>query len=71
MVIIQISSGNPCKGAANFPASGLDVHSFPALIHAAMRANLVRLLHFMAVRALRQRGRSQEIVRAPLVLTGV
>jgi hypothetical protein len=56
---------------ANFTPLGLDVHSFPALINAAMRANLMRLLHFMAVRALRQRGRGQEIVRAALVLASV
>jgi hypothetical protein len=71
MVIIQNSSGNPCKGAANSQASGLDVHSFPALIHATVRANLVRLLHFMAVRALRQRGGGKKIVRAPFVLASV
>ncbi len=36
-----------------------------ALIVSAMRANLVRLLHFVAVRTLRQRGLRQKVVRPP------
>jgi len=32
---------------------------------AAMRADLVRLLHFVAIRALGQGGLSQEVVRPP------
>jgi len=31
----------------------------------AMRANLVRLFHFVAIRTLGQRGLGQEVVRPP------
>jgi len=31
----------------------------------AMRANLVRLLHFVAIRTLGQRGLGQKVVRPP------
>ena len=58
------------RGTMNVPASGPSVHDFPPFVIAAVRASLVRLLHFMAMGALRKRRSGQEVVRAPLVLSG-
>jgi hypothetical protein len=46
------------------------VHDFPSFVIAAVRARLVRLLHFMAMGALGKRRGGQVVVRAPLVLSG-
>ena len=58
------------RGAVNVRASGPNVHDFPPFVIAAVRASLVRLLHFMAMGALRERRSSQVVVRPPLVLAG-
>src|SRR5262245_25532045 len=42
-----------------------------ALVVPAARAHAVRLLGFVAVRALRERGRRQRVVRAALVASGL
>jgi hypothetical protein len=57
--------------AVNVRASGPGVHDFPAFIVTALRARLVRLFHFVTVRALGKRRSFQEIVCAPLVLSRV
>jgi hypothetical protein len=59
------------KCSATLRASGPGVHDFPPLIIAAVRAYLVRLFHFMTIGALGKRGSGQEVVRAPLILSGM
>ena len=46
----------------------LRVVNGPALVIATMRAGLVRLLHFVAIRTFGHRGREQVVVSATLVL---
>jgi hypothetical protein len=70
MVIISAPAGFRA-GAVNFRASDPGVHDFPPLIIAAVRAYLVRLFHFMTIGALGERGSGQEVVCAPLILSGM
>jgi hypothetical protein len=67
MVIIPTPVGEPRKGV-HVRASGPGVHDFPAFIVATLRASLVRLFHFVTVRALGQGRSRQMIMGAPLVL---
>jgi len=46
--------------------SGGSVYNFPVLVVAAMRASLMGLLHFVAMRAFGERGSHQVVVRAPV-----
>jgi hypothetical protein len=56
--------------AGDFTALGAGIHYFPPFVIATLWANLVRLLHLMAVGAFGQRRSGQKVVRAPLVLAG-
>ena len=47
------------------------VYDFPALVITALRASLVRLFHFVTVRAFGQGWWHQKVVRAALILAGV
>src|SRR5258708_39852048 len=70
MGIIQAPVGKPRKDHGR-RGSGPGVHNFPAFIVTTLRASLVRLFHFVTVRALSEGRSFQKIMSAPLVLPRV
>jgi hypothetical protein len=65
------NSGRERRKDLRHPGSGPGVHDFPAFVIAALRASLVRLLHFMTVGTFGEGRSLQKVMGAPLVLSRV